>query len=235
VAELMKACLEGSGELQYWPNESIAQRIAPNENQSAVLEQLRGDAGQQAQILRDACPRDIPSDPVAQIDVSNKAVDAMLAAVTAVLPSIEGFYATLGDEQKARLVAGSARASNVNEDPRRARHSVRHARRTEGTPDQSGLCEQWGRALLQWPRRRIDRDIRLSDAQRAARSDLISSSNQAAEMLGKSCPDDISLTPVGHLETMRQQLETVGRAIQTVRPALGNFYETLNDGQKRPD
>ena len=157
----------------------------------------------------------------------------MLVAVTAVLPSIEGFYATLGDEQKARIVAGSARPSNVKEDPPRPRHSARHARRTEGTPDQSGMCEQWGRALLDWPRRRIDRDIRLSDAQRSALSDLISSANQAADILGKSCSADMSLTPVGHLQTMRQQLETVGRAIQTVRPALENFYETLNDEQKR--
>jgi hypothetical protein len=157
----------------------------------------------------------------------------MLAAVTAVLPSIEGFYTTLGNEQKARLVAVSAHASNVNEDPPRARHSVRHARRTEGTLDQSGMCEQWGRALLDWPRRRIDRDIRLSDAQRTALSDLINSSNQAADILGKSCPAEISLTPVGHLQAMRQQLETVGQAIQTVRPALGTFYETLNDEQKR--
>ena len=138
----MKACLEGAGRLQNWPNDSIAQRIAPDENQSKVLEQLRGTAGQQAEILRAACSRDIPADPVAQVNLSNDVVDTMLAAVTAVLPLIEGFYATLGDEQKARLVAVSAHASNVNEP--RARHSVRHARRTEGTPDQSGMCEQWG-------------------------------------------------------------------------------------------
>jgi hypothetical protein len=112
--------------------------------------------------LRATCPRDIPADSVAQVDVSSSAVDAMLAAVNAVLPSIEGFYATLGDEQKARIVAVSARATNVNEDARRARRSVCHARRTEGTPDQSGMCERWGSALLDWPRRRIDRDIRLT-------------------------------------------------------------------------
>jgi hypothetical protein len=233
VAELMKACFEGAGKLQHWPNDSIAQLIAPDENQSGVLEQLRGNAGKQAEILRAACPRDIPADPVAQVNVSNNVVDGMLAAITAVLPSIESFYATLGDEQKARLVAESARVSNVNEDQLRARHSVRHPRRTEGTSDQSGMCEQWGRALLDWPRRRIDRDIRLSDVQRTALSELISSSNQAADILGKSCPADISLTPVGHLQAMRQQLETVGRTIQAVRPALGNFYETLNDEQKR--
>jgi hypothetical protein len=103
VAELIKACVEGSEELQHWPNDSTAKIIAPDEGQRGPLEQLRGNAGQQAEILRTACPNDIPADPLARIDVSNSAVDAMLAAVNAVLPSIEGFYATLEDEQKARL------------------------------------------------------------------------------------------------------------------------------------
>jgi hypothetical protein len=156
----------------------------------------------------------------------------MLAAVNAVLPSIEGFYATLGDEQKARLVTLGAHASSVNRDAQRLHRSDRRARRAEG-PDQSGMCEQWGRAFLDWPRRRIDRDIRLSEAQRAALSDLIDSSNQAADIIGKSRPTDMSLTPVGHMQMRRKQLEAIGQAIETVRQALGHFYETLNDQQKQ--
>jgi LTXXQ motif family protein len=233
VAELIKACVDGSEELQHWPNESIAQRIAPDETQRGALEQLRGNAGQQAEILRAACPRDVPADPVARLDVSNSAVDAMLAAVNAVLPAIEGFYATLGDEQKARLVTLSARASSVSKETPRVYRSERRARSAEGTPDQSGMCEQWERVLLDWPRRRIDRDIRLSEAQRVAFSDLIDSSKQAAEVIAKSCPTDTSLTPVGHMQARRKQLETIGQAIQTVRQALGHFYETLDDQQKR--
>jgi hypothetical protein len=235
VAELIKACGEGSGELQHWPNESIVQLIAPDESQRGALEQLRADAGKQAEILRTACPREIPADPVARMDVSKNAVEATLVAVSAVQPSVEGFYATLGDEQKARLVTSSARASNANEDARRTHRSDRRGRRPEAAPDQSqsaGMCEQWEHALLDWPRRRIDRDIRLNDAQRTALYDLIESSNQAADALAKSCPADRSLTPVGHLQTMRRQLETIGQVIQTVRPALGHFYETLNDEQK---
>jgi hypothetical protein len=233
VAELIKACVDGSEELQHWPNESIAQRVAPDESQSGALEQLRGNAGQQAEILRAACPRDSPADPVARVDVSKSAVDAMLAAVNAVLPSIEGFYATLGDEQKARLVTLSAHAGSVGRAAPRGHRSDRRARTAEGSPDRSGMCEQWERALLDWPRRRIDRDIRLSEAQRAALSDLIDSSTQAADAIAKACPTDISLTPVGHMQTRRKQLEAIGQAIQTVRQALGHFYESLDDQQKQ--
>jgi len=235
VAELIKACAEGAEQLQHWPNEPIAQAIAPDENQRGILEQLRGDAGKQAESLRAACPREIPADPVARVDVSTNAVDAMLAAVNAVDPSLEGFYAKLGDEQKARLVALSARAGDVNEDARRVRRSDHRARKPEGTPDRSGfagVCKQWERALLNWPRRRIDRSFRLSDRQEAVFHDLIDSSNHAAEALAKSCPADRSLTPVGHLHTMRAQLETVGQAIRAIRPALEHFYETLDDQQR---
>jgi hypothetical protein len=235
VAELIKACAAGAEDLQHWPNESIAQAIAPDESQRGILEQVRGDAAKQAEILRAACPRDMPADPVARVDVSATAADAMLAAVNAVEPSVQGFYAQLGDEQKARLVALRAQAGNANDSTRRVRRWDRRAREPEAAPDRSGfagVCDQWGRALLDWPRRRIDRGFRLNDAQQAALHDLIDSSNHAADALAKSCPADRSLTPVGHLQTMREQLASVGQAIQAVRPALGHFYETLDDEQR---
>jgi hypothetical protein len=83
--------------------------------------------------------------------------------------------------------------------------------------------------MVKRPPTNAGRPFRLSDAQRAAFSDLVDSSNQAADVIAKSCPADMSLTPV----TMRKQLETVGQAIQTVQSALGHFYETLNDEQKQ--
>jgi len=235
VTELIRACGEESGELQHWPDDrSIEQLIAPDESQRSAFEQLRSSAGKQAEVLRAACPRDIPVDAVARIDVSMSAVDALLAAMDAVDPSLESFYAALGDEQKARLIALNVRAGN--EDARRSRGSDRRARGPQGTAVQSGfaaMCEQWGRALLDWPRRQSERDLRLSDTQRVAFRDLIDSSNQAADALAKSCPAaDKSLTPVGRLRMMRKRLETVGQAIQAVRPALGQFYETLNEQQK---
>jgi hypothetical protein len=235
VAESIRACGEESGELQHWPDDnSIAQLIAPDESQRSVFEQLRSSAGKEAETLRATCPRNIPADPVARIDISKNAVDALLAALNAVDPALESFYAALGDEQKARLVALNVRDSK--EDARRSRRSDRRAHRPEGSAVQSGfaaMCEQWGRALLDLPGRRIERDLRLSDTQRIAFHELMDSSNQAADALAKSCPAaDRSLTPVGRLQTMRKRLESIGQAIQTIQPALGHFYETLNDDQK---
>jgi hypothetical protein len=233
VAELIRACVDGSQELQRWPNETIAESIAPDDSQRGKLEHLRGDAGKQAEILRAACPRDIPADPLAQLDISKSIAEAVLATVNTVAPLVGDFYATLSDEQKARLVSLSMRANDVNIDARPMRRSDRRFFRLRDPPAKSGLCQQWERAFLDLPRQRIGRQIRLSDAQRDVLSGVTGSTNQAADDLAKSCPADVSLTPVGHLQTLRKQLEAVSQAIKTVRPALGRFYETLNDERKQ--
>ena len=130
-------------------------------------------------------------------------------------------------------MALSMRANNVNNDARPVRHSDRRFLRLQDPLAKSGLCQQWERAFLDLPRQRMGREIRLSDALRDALSGVTDSTNQAADDLAKSCPADVSLTPVGHRQTLRKQLEAVGQAIQTVQPALGHFYETLNDERKQ--
>jgi hypothetical protein len=229
AAELIRACVEGSQELQRWPNETTAQSIAPDDSQRGKLEHLRGDAGKQAEALRAACPRDVPADPLAQLDVSKSTAEAVLATVNTVAPLVEEFYATLSDEQKARLVALSMRPNGANDDARPVRRSDRRFFRLRDPPAKSGLCQQWERGFRDLPRQRIGREIRLSDAL----SDVTASTNQAADDFAKSCPADVSLTPVGHLQTLRRQLEAVGQAIQVVRAALRHFHETLGDERKQ--
>jgi protein tyrosine phosphatase (PTP) superfamily phosphohydrolase (DUF442 family) len=233
VAELMRACVEGARELQHWPNDTIAQSITPDDSQRGVLEHLRSDAGKQAEVLGAACPRDIPSDPVAQLDVSKSTAEVVLATVNTVAPLVEEFYTTLSDEQKARLIALSMRANDVNNDARPVRRSDRRRLRLQGALAKSGLCQRWERAFLDLPTQRVGREIRLSDAERGVLSVIADSTNQAADELAKSCPADVSFTPVGHLQTLRKQLEAVGQAIQTVRPVLGHFYESLNDERQQ--
>src|SRR5947208_16363581 len=86
--------------------------------------------------------------------------------------------------------------------------------------------------LRNWPVREIERDVRLSDAQRVAFYELVTSSLKAADTLASACPADAALTPVGRLETMRKRLAAVRAAIAAIRPALMHFYEALDQGQK---
>ena len=86
--------------------------------------------------------------------------------------------------------------------------------------------------LRNWPVREIERDVRLSDAQRVAFYELVTSSLKAADTLASACPADAALTPVGRMETMRKRLAAVRAATAAIRPALMHFYEALDQGQK---
>jgi len=96
----------------------------------------------------------------------------------------------------------------------------------------SGACEQFAAVLRNWPVREIERDVRLSDAQRVAFYELVTSSLKAADTLASACPADAALTPVGRMETMRKRLAAVRAATAAIRPALIHFYEALDQGQK---
>src|SRR5438309_10678126 len=55
------------------------------------------------EIMRDACQADVPATIVGRSEAMEKRIDTMLQAIRAVRPALEAFYATLSDEQKARL------------------------------------------------------------------------------------------------------------------------------------
>jgi LTXXQ motif family protein len=104
--------------------------------------------------------------------------------------------------------------------------------RRAAAPGWNGMCEELGAVLRNWPVREIERDVRLSDAQRVALYELVTTSLKAAETLSSACPAEAALTPVGRLETMRKRLSAVRAATAAIRPALARFYEALDQGQK---
>ena len=54
-------------------------------------------------ILRNNCPDAIPQTPVGRIEVMQTRIEAMMEAAKTVLPPLDEFYASLNDEQKAKL------------------------------------------------------------------------------------------------------------------------------------
>ena len=94
------------------------------------------------------------------------------------------------------------------------------------------MCEEFAAVLRGWPVREIERDVRLSSAQRVAFYELVTASLKAADTLGGACPAEIALTPVGRMDAMRKRLTSVRAATAAIRPALMHFYEALDQGQK---
>ena len=74
--------------------------------------------------------------------------------------------------------------------------------------------------------------MRPTDAQGAALDKLDAAMQKAIERLREACPNTIPQTPVGRLDVMQKRVEAMIDAANTVRPALEEFYASLNDEQK---
>jgi hypothetical protein len=86
--------------------------------------------------------------------------------------------------------------------------------------------------LADWPIEQIAQLVEPDDAQRAALDDLKEAAAKAIERLQSGCPTELPSTPTGRLAAMRMRLEIMLEAVEIVRPALGIFYQSLNDEQK---
>jgi LTXXQ motif family protein len=103
-----KAPAQGCGAAQpaalQWPDE-IEARLHPTDTQRAALKVLQDANARAVDILNNACqPKDAITPP-ARLDAVDGRLAAMQQAVYLVSAALEGFYATLGDEQKAQFEA----------------------------------------------------------------------------------------------------------------------------------
>jgi LTXXQ motif family protein len=200
-----------------WPIERIAETVQPSEAQRTALDALSQANAKAVELLRTACPNDLPSVPTGRLAAMEIRLEAMLAAVRAVRPALEGFYKSLGDEQKARFNAVAPRnEAAAGKDQR----------------DLTRLCDARSPGVADLPIDRIARAVQPSEPQRAALDELKEASLKAAAALKTDCPTYRALTPIGRVEIMEQRLEATLAAVKTVKPALDKFYDMLSDEQK---
>jgi hypothetical protein len=81
----------------------IEHAVHPTESQREALDALKHASAKAIETLQSACPRGIPTTPLARLDALQKRLDAMAQAVKLVRPAMEHFYGQLADAQKARF------------------------------------------------------------------------------------------------------------------------------------
>jgi hypothetical protein len=92
----------GAG-LAEWRMERIERLVNPNDAQRAALDNLRNASAKAAEIVAAACPREFPASATGLIVLIDKRLVALQQAIKTVGPAFDAFYATLNDEQKARV------------------------------------------------------------------------------------------------------------------------------------
>ena len=226
---LLRGCVQQAAEFQGWPFETIAQIISPDDAQRSALEALRVSATAAAERLLAECPQ---GDQIA-VEAVEHSIDTVLSAYAAVEPPLRAFYSALDDEQKARLLRDMTLSrSQADEGDRRirGRRASRPARGEEA--GFGGVCEHLISALRGWPVREIERAVRLTDPQRTAFYELVTSSLKTADALASTCPAETAITPPARMARMHARLTAVREAAIAVRPAFTQFYAALDQSQK---
>ena len=238
---LVRGCLQQAAEFQNWPYEAISQIASPDDAQRSALEALRASTTAAAERLSADCPRDEPAPSGERLMAAEQAIDTVSSSYAAVEPPLRAFFAALDDEQKARLLRGlSSSGPQAREGDRTPERGERRSRRRgvsaaarDGEVNiGAGICENFVAALRGWPTRQIERSVRLSETQRVAFYELVTLSLKAADTLAGACPAENALTPLGRLTQMRARLLAVRQATTAIHPALTQFYEALDQGQK---
>jgi len=88
-----------------WPADEIEARLHPNDTQRAALKALQDANARAVDILNAGCQPEDATTPPARLDAVEGRLEAMQRAVSLVSAALEGFYATLSDEQKAQFEA----------------------------------------------------------------------------------------------------------------------------------
>lgn len=103
------ACGPAAAGFLGWRIDRIEQVIKPTEAQRAKFDDLKAASDKASETLRVACPTEIPTTAVGRMEFMERRMEAMLQSVKTMRPAFEAFYATLSDEQKARLDSPSER------------------------------------------------------------------------------------------------------------------------------
>ena len=96
------------------------------------------------------------------------------------------------------------------------------------------ICAQPGTGITAWPFAEINSKVGLNADQKRLLDHVRSAGQAAATMFKASCPakNAFAMTPPGRLEAMTLRLTATLEAVQTVKPAMEAFYNSLSDEQK---
>lgn len=94
------------------------------------------------------------------------------------------------------------------------------------------MCSPYAAGFADWRAERLERSLKLSNLQREPFAALRKASSDASEILREGCPRESIKDAPSRVKAMEERMDTMLRAVRTVRPALDAFYATLSDEQK---
>ena len=219
---MAQICSGQASGLTDWPIERIAQQVRPTDQQRSLLDQLKDATANAVNLLKSACPTDLPSTPTGRLAAMRQRIEPMLQAVRIVRPALDMFYASLSDEQKERFIALESEGA-----PKAARQQ----------PNVAQACGGSAKQIASLPIAQIQQLLRPNDAQRAALDELNNASAQAAQVLNEKLParsiPHASRPRGGHGDAAERHAQGVGHHAAGDRELL-QFADRRAEGALRP-
>jgi hypothetical protein len=195
------------GETASSVTDRIEQTIQPTDVQRAKLADLRTALQRGFEYFDRACPAERPQTPVARLDAMEERIWAGRQALLSVRAPLEALYASLTDEQKARLNGPLVQA----------------------TPRGAG-CRQSNIDLV--AALTGGRGRQPAPTQRPALEALQKTSAGLARLLATACPAAMPGTPVERLDAADKRLNAMLYAVVTLRAPLDGFQASIPDEPK---
>jgi LTXXQ motif family protein len=215
-----QSCTDEADEVVGWPIDRIHDAVQPDDRQNALLDDLGNAVVKASDTIRSHCPTAVSFTPTGRIDTMHERLTGLVQAVDLVTGPLASFYDSLSDEQKARF-NDMAFTDNKRGAPKA---------HTTGAP--AAPLAECGAAPMAWPAEQINRVVQPTDAQRGKLDALQAAAANAADMVKAACPSETPSTPPSRLEAVSKRLHAMLQAVETVRPALADFYNALSDDQK---
>jgi len=213
---MAQSCSDEAAEVTGWPLDQIQAAVQPDQQQSALLDNLGNALVKASDEVKARCPTSVAFTPTARLDAMQQRLQTLVDAVNTVSPPLGKFYDSLSDEQKARFNGIAPPAP-------------KQAPSQQGAQNPQTACNA---SVMAWPSDQIDRVVRPSDVQRGKLEALQSAAAQASDTIKAACPNEVPATPPARLAAVGRHLKAMLQAVQTVRPVLSDFYDSLSDDQK---
>jgi hypothetical protein len=212
-----QSCTDEAAEVTGWPIDQIQAAVQPDADQRPLIDDLGNAVVKASDVIKSHCPTRVSFTPTERLADMQQRLEGMVEAVNLVQPPLAKFYDALSDEQKARFNDVGAASGRP---PRRDQRAAQNPQ------------SQCGENAMAFPTDRIDQVVRPNDAQRVKLDALQSASGKAVDLIKAACPTELPATPPGRLAVEGKRLQAMLQGVQTIRPALDDFYGSLSDDQK---
>lgn len=187
--------------------ERIGREIGVKPAQKAALQKLGGALAAASGALAKACPKTIPPDPVARLQLVQSQIEVLTFAIDLVRPPLQQFEQSLDPRQRTRF----AEAPTASDD--------------------AAACGS-APTSIDWSVHEIDRSVQPNDAQRSTLAQLRKTLGAAVGDLDTQCPKSLPADPLARVEAIEARLDASWRVGLAMQVALAAFESRLDNQQR---